>query len=139
MAFQGLRVLVVDDEQSARKFLHDLLRLCGSEVESAINGEESIEKYRRFWPDVVLMDLGMPGKNGFDASQDITELDPKANILLITGLPDTDLARKALETGLVKAVIPKPYSIDQLHLAVQGVVKKPKPSAIPSTEREVVA
>lgn len=131
MVFPGLRILVVEDEQEVRRLICDLLRYWGCDVEMAVNGKEGIEKYTEFRPELVLMDLEMPLMNGLDASRLIMELDPQASILLITGFPETASARKALEQRLVKAVIPKPFELDQLKLAIQKAVEQTKaPSLI---------
>lgn len=127
MTFQRLRVLVVDDDQSTQHFLRDLLCFwnCG-EVEIASNGEEGVQKYRQFRPDLVLMDLDMPLKNGLDASCDIMKLDSHATILLITCAPNNTQAQQALEKGFVKVVIPKSFHFNQLEMAIQEVLEKPK-------------
>lgn len=123
-------MLVVEDEQAVGQLFGDLLRHWGCELELAVNGKEGVEKYKRFRPDLVLMDLEMPEMNGFDASQEIIELDPQASILLVTAFAETALARRALEQGLVKAVIPKPFELHQLKTAIQETVKEPKPQPL---------
>lgn len=139
MAFPGLRVLVVDDEASVTSLLKDALRFWGCEVEVGVNGEEGIEKYGQFRPDLVLMDFDMPIMNGFDASQRIMEMDPQAAILLITGFSETTLVQRAVEKGLVRVVIPKPFRLDQLAMAIQEAIKKPKPTSTTSSEEGGVA
>lgn len=140
MAFQGLRVLVVDDDQYVCHLLGDLLRFWGcGEVDVAVNGQEGVKKYGKLRPDLVLMDLDMPMMSGFDASQAIMELDPQATIILVTGLPQSGLARKALKKGVVKVTVPKPFRLDQLEMAIQEALKAPKSYSPASAEEGAVA
>jgi two-component system chemotaxis response regulator CheY len=130
MAFAGIRILVVEDEQSVRRLFADMLQHWGCEVEVAMDGREAVEKYQRFRPDLVLMDLEMPLMDGFHASREIMKTDPDAYILLLSGSPDATLARKALEERFVKAVIPKPFELNELKMAIQDAIKEPKRSSL---------
>jgi DNA-binding NtrC family response regulator len=76
------------------------------------------------------MDLEMPLLNGVEASREIMELDPQTSILLVTGSPDSHLAQEALEKRLVRAVIPKPFELHQLKVAIENAVKKARPPSI---------
>jgi CheY-like chemotaxis protein len=125
--FPGLRVLVVDDEDSVCELFTIRLERWGCEVTVAKSGKEGVERYRQLRPDLVLMDLKMPGGNGLDASRAILEWDPTASIILITGSPDAFLARKALEDKLAKLVVQKPFYFDPLAMAMKEVVKTRKP------------
>ncbi len=131
--FPGLRVLVVDDEDTVRELFTIRLERWGCQVAVARSGPEGVERYRQLRPDLVLMDLKMPGGNGLDASREVLEWDPAASIIMITGSPDAFLARKALEEKLVKLVVQKPFYFDQLEMAMKEVVKsgKPKEDATP--------
>jgi CheY-like chemotaxis protein len=137
--FAGLRVLVVDDESSVRELFTIRLQRWGCRVEIACSALEGVERYLQSWPDLVLMDLEMPGGNGFDASRMILERDPEARIILITEFPETFIARKSLEEKLVKLVVQKPFYFDQLKMAIQEVTKKPKPSQPLRKDEEVIA
>jgi len=131
---------VVDDDQSMQHFLRDLLSFWKfDEVEIAGDGEEGVQKYRDFRPDLVLMDLEMPLRNGFDASRDIIKLDPQATILLITCAPDNNQAQQALEKGFVKAVIPKSFHFNQLEMAIQEAIQKPESPPATYSEEGTVA
>lgn len=124
MALAGVRILVVDDDQAVHRLLEDLLRFWGCEALAlAENGREGVEKYQTFRPHVVLMDMDMPTMNGYDASRAIMELDPKAGIVVLTGMPQSRLAIRALEQGLARVVIPKPFRFDQLEMAIQEALR----------------
>ena len=66
------RILVVDDSATERHMLRDLLTKAGYEVVSSDNGEDAIVKARQVKPDLILMDVVMPGLNGFQATRAIS-------------------------------------------------------------------
>jgi twitching motility two-component system response regulator PilH len=70
------RILVVDDSATERHMLRDLLTKAGYEVVSSENGEDAIVKARQVKPDLILMDVVMPGLNGFQATRAISR-DPE--------------------------------------------------------------
>ena len=79
-------VLVVDDEQFFRQVLRDMLQKDGFRVVAeASSGEEAVEKFRQFAPELVLMDIYMPNKNGIEATSEIMAIDPAARILICSG------------------------------------------------------
>ncbi len=140
MALGGVRILVVDDDESVHRLLEDLLRFWGCEaVAVAGNGSEGVEKYQTFRPHVVLMDMDMPIMNGYDASRAIMELDPKAGIVVLTGMPESRLAVRTLEQGLAKVVIPKPFRFDQLEMAIQEALRNRREAEGTGMQRGAVA
>jgi CheY-like chemotaxis protein len=62
---QGLRILVVEDEQDSRELLDELLRYEGAEVETAADAASGFEALVRFEPEVLLSDIGLPGEDGY--------------------------------------------------------------------------
>jgi PAS domain S-box-containing protein len=104
------RVLVVDDNRDSAKSMAALLRLLGHEVETANDGIEAINSAEQFQPDVILMDVGMPNLNGYDATQQIRKQPwgQKIVILALTGWgqdADRERSRDAQCDGhLVKPV-----------------------------------
>jgi two-component system chemotaxis response regulator CheY len=127
MVFGGLRVLVVEDEQVMRDLLSDLLCLWGYKVEVAVDGKDGVEKYQRFRPHIVFMDLEMPLMNGFVASREIMKLDSQACIVLVTGFPESLLALRSVEEGLARTLIAKPFRLNQLEMAIQELIESPMP------------
>ena len=122
--FEGLSVLIVDDESGVRELLKGRLQHWGCRVDLASDGDEAVILYRAWRPDVVLMDLEMPGKNGIEAAEEILQLDPSASIILMTGAWDTSPARRALERKIVRVVLPKPFHVEQLEMALKEVTPK---------------
>ncbi len=68
------RVLVVDDNRDAAETLELLLQLWGHEVQSAYDGCEALSRFQEFQPDIVLLDIGLPGMNGYEVARQIRSL-----------------------------------------------------------------
>jgi CheY-like chemotaxis protein len=95
------RVLVVDDNSDALQTLSMLVKLMGHEVCEARDGLEAVELAERFSPDVVLMDIGMPNLNGYDAAQQIRDQPWGRDMMLIatTGWGQEDDRRRTKDAG----------------------------------------
>ncbi|MFN3649439.1 MAG: PAS domain S-box protein [Armatimonadota bacterium] len=109
----GTRVLVVDDNRDASETLGDLLSLWGYEVETAYSGPEALEIARVFRPDAVLLDIGLPGMDGYEVARRLRG-DPElasACLLAMTGYGQEEARRRSHEAGfdqhLVKPVDPE--------------------------------
>ena len=94
------RILVVDDNESIRKTLSRLLTVedcvvCGE----AVDGADAIEAARRLTPDLILMDLSMPGMSGMDAAREIRKALPTLSIMLLTE-PDPEIIAAARRLGI---------------------------------------
>ena len=106
------KVLIVDDNADAAESLGELLTIFGHQVSIAHDGEEGVEKARRFVPDLILLDLGMPRMNGFDACRLIRKLPGGSAITIValTGWGQEEIRQQTTEAGfdqhLVKPVAP---------------------------------
>ncbi len=69
----GEKILVVDDSATIRAMVGDSLREAGYQVEVAVDGEDGLNKALSFIPDVVVLDLTMPGRDGLDVASDLKE------------------------------------------------------------------
>jgi DNA-binding NarL/FixJ family response regulator len=92
-------VLVVDDHQLFRTGLRELLAEEGFDVEAADGGEAALRRVRRLAPDVVLMDVDMPGMSGIEATRRLRETAPATGVLMLTVFPDDDLVLQAVRAG----------------------------------------
>lgn len=102
-------IMIVDDELFFRKLLGTILTEKGfSVIAEASDGVEAAEKYSLHRPDLVILDIYMPRKNGFDATQDILSMNPKAKVLICSGMGYDDDVKAALAIG-AKDVILKPF------------------------------
>jgi PAS domain S-box-containing protein len=118
------RVLVADDNVDAADSLGMMLRLMGHEVRTAHNGEEAVQTAEAFHPDVILLDIGMPKLNGYDACRAIRERPWGKGVVLValTGWGQEEDKRRSKEAGfdrhLVKPV--EPASVEKLLTELKG-------------------
>jgi two-component system response regulator NreC len=119
---QRIRLLIVDDHAVIREALRSLLA-SASEVEvvgDAANGRQAIEACERLLPDVVLMDMVMPGLNGVEATRTIRKRFPKTKVLVLTGYMEDEQILAALRAGASGYVVKK-SDTDELLLGIQAV------------------
>jgi signal transduction histidine kinase len=111
------KILVVDDEEGMRDSIVQVLGREGFEVESASNGLEALEKVARMRPDVVILDLKMPGMSGEEALVKLRELDPLAMTVVITGYATIETSIDAMKKGAFD-FLPKPFRPDELKVII---------------------
>ncbi len=119
------KVLVVDDDPGVRAFLIDGLETFGYEVFSAVDGEEGLALAREKKPDLILLDLAMPRKHGFEVCETLradAEL-AKIKIVVSSGKRFPADIRAAKDLGVDSYLI-KPYSLEELKAAVEGLIGK---------------
>ncbi len=118
--FGMAKVLIVEDAPFIREMIRDILESHDHEiVGEAANGLEAIEKYKALKPDVVLMDILMPGMDGLSAIMKIIELDSKAKIIVVSALVKEALRKEAMRAGAVDFVA-KPFQVERLLEAVRA-------------------
>ena len=116
--------MVVDDDASARKGLTRALAENGFDVAEAANGVEAISVYGDFRPDMVFMDVTMPGMDGLAALAEIKTLDPNAKVAMIIVMGQQALVLVALKAGAVDFVI-KPLDEKQILDAIKKALSPP--------------
>jgi DNA-binding NarL/FixJ family response regulator len=100
------RILIADDNATVRRGLRGVIEhhqdwdACGE----AIDGREAIQRARELHPDVLLLDLAMPGMNGFDTARELAKPEPNVQILLCTVQLSTFVVRQAEKMGIQGAV-----------------------------------
>ena len=115
-------VLVVDDELFFREVLRDMLQKEGYRVVAdASDGDEALEKYKQCNPDLVLMDVYMPGKNGIEATRDIIAHAPAAKIIICSGTGYDDDVNAALQAG-ARGIIYKPFYDAEVMETIKGLL-----------------
>jgi len=118
------RVLVVDDLLSTRLLLRTVLTGAGyTVVAEAATGREAVSLYLLFRPDVVLMDITMPEKDGLVAMEEILRQAPEAQVIVCTALNFKQVALDALRRGATD-FLPKPFRPAAVLAAVQAAMER---------------
>jgi len=111
------RVLVIDDNPDVVDILVTCLRGEGYGMLSALTSDEGLKLVILSRPDLVLLDILMPGLNGVDVLKRIRSIAPTTKVIIVTGNADLRLAREALELGAL-AYIDKPFDLAYLKRVV---------------------
>ena len=122
------KILVVDDEPDFCDALRDFLASKGYEVAVVLNGEEALPAYMQEKPDVVLLDIQMPGKDGLQVLRELKAIDPAASVIMITAVQDEGIARQARAEGALE-YITKPISPDYVDRALATAMELIGPDA----------
>ena len=117
------QILVVDDEKSVVAAISDVLQDEGFEVKSAYSGEKALEMIRHDMPDLVLLDVWLPGLDGMEILTKMREINPHLGIIMISGHGNIETAVKATKLGAVN-FIEKPLSLHRLIVEVQQALKQ---------------
>jgi two-component system, chemotaxis family, chemotaxis protein CheY len=103
------RVLIVDDSMVMRAMIKDVLTKDGFEVVGqAKNGKEAVEQYSKLLPDLVTMDIIMPGEHGTDVVKRVLDMDKDARIIIVSGLNQKNLVMQAMDNG-ARDFLVKPF------------------------------
>ena len=109
------KVLLIDDEELIRRRLSEILTMEGYEVSVAENGEAGLEIFKKENPEIVVVDIKMPGMNGIEVLRQVKEISSQTEVVIITGHGGTETAVQALRGGAYD-YITKPISIDELEI-----------------------
>ena len=112
------KILVIDDERGPRESLRMVLKY-DYEVFLAERVDGGVELLREKKPDLVIMDIRMPGKNGIEGLKEIREIDPSVSIIMLTGYGDLETAQKAIRFG-ANDYLQKPFDVNE----IQETIKK---------------
>lgn len=115
------RILIADDAAFIRMRYARILGNSGYEVVEASNGAEALERYRECRPDAVLLDINMPGMDGIMALHEIMNMDPTAQVAMVTCVGTQSIVLTALKTGARDFVV-KPFDGDKVLATVQKLL-----------------
>jgi DNA-binding NarL/FixJ family response regulator len=120
----AIRVLVADDSELFRQFicrsLHNRSDL--RVIYESYDGQDAVEQARRLQPDLIVLDIGLPALNGFQAALQIRRLSPKSKILFLSQESSPDIVREALDLG-AKGFVVKSDAGTELLTAVDTVLR----------------
>ncbi|MDF3070353.1 MAG: Chemotaxis protein methyltransferase CheR [Polyangiaceae bacterium] len=127
VALTGTKVLVVDDEQDTRELVATILETAGAEVRVAPGATEAMEVFTSFMADVVVTDIGMPGRDGFDLLRAMREMDERrVPTIALTGRASEDDVTRATVAGF-DLYLTKPVEPSKLVTTVADLVQAAKP------------
>lgn len=112
------KILVIDDEKPTLSMFRLFLAAYGFDVIIAENGEDGIKAFEEERPSIVLTDIKMPGMDGLEVLERIKKMDPRAEVIIITGHGDMDIAIKALNLNATD-FINKPIQKEALDAALK--------------------
>jgi two-component system, chemotaxis family, chemotaxis protein CheY len=116
------RVLIVDDAAFMRMMIKDILSKNGFEiVGEAENGTIAVEKWKELRPELTMMDITMPEKDGITAVKDIKQIDPNAKIIMCSAMGQQAMVIEAIQAG-ARDFIVKPFQPDRVIEAVRKAV-----------------
>jgi two-component system KDP operon response regulator KdpE len=116
------KILVVDDEPQIRRMLRTTLSANEYQVADARCGEDALREFRTFRPDLVIMDLNMPGMGGFEASRELREISDVPIIILTVRNAECDKVR-ALDSG-ADDYICKPFGMNELLARIRAALRR---------------
>jgi DNA-binding NtrC family response regulator len=116
-------LLVVDDDAAFRQVMARELSRFGYEVDAAGTGEEAVERAKESEPEVVLLDLRLPGMGGLEALKAIQAATPAAEVIMLTGHGSIDSAIESIRIGAFDYVV-KPCPLDELHIRIQRALER---------------
>ena len=120
----GEKILIIDDRRENLLFLADsVLRPEGYEVITALDGKQGLDKALAERPDLIITDLKMPGANGIEVLKKAREVNPDAQVIIITGYASLETAIEAVKAGAYD-YITRPFRLDEMKVVVQNACEK---------------
>jgi DNA-binding NtrC family response regulator len=116
-------ILLVDDDAAFRHVMSGELRRMGHEVSTAASGEEAVESARRQEPEIVLLDLRLPGMDGLETLQVLRAGHPSVEVIMLTGHGSIDSAIDSIRQGAFDYVT-KPCPLDEVTIRIQRAIER---------------
>jgi len=122
----NLILLYVEDEKNIREEMVEILSLDFDTIHIAKNGQEGLDMFQDYHPDLVISDIQMPLMDGLSMSQKILALDDKAKIILTTAFNEEGYLKKSKDIGIV-SYVKKPVNISELFETIEAVFSANNP------------
>lgn len=116
------KILVVDDEASIRRILETRLKLAGYNVITAADGQEALDQFNSFQPDLVILDVMLPKMDGYEVCREIRKTSDTP-IIMLTAVADVSNRIQGLEIGADDYVV-KPFSPSELEARIKAVLRR---------------
>ncbi|MUV90366.1 response regulator [Halapricum sp. CBA1109] len=114
-------VLIADDSEFMRNLLREILEEDHQIVGEVENGVEAVETYKEQRPDLVMMDIVMPIRDGIEATDEIKSADPDASVIMCTSVGQEEKMKEAVKAG-ADGYITKPFQKPSVMEAIEDVV-----------------
>ena len=116
------KVLIVDDEANIRFLLKMVVERAGMNlVGMAASGAAALTYYRRYQPDLVLMDIDMPMKNGMDALTELLQEHPEAHVIMMSSYVDEEVVKKCFQIGAINFIL-KVTPIEKIQQLLENTI-----------------
>lgn len=113
MGSSAKRILIVDDDEQVRNFVSAALRREGYSIIICSNGEEAISKLDQDKPQLVLLDILMPGINGMDVLQHLKRMNKPPSVIMMTAVTDETISSRTMALGAWDYLV-KPFALERL-------------------------
>lgn len=118
----GVSVLIADDAAFMRQMIKNILKDTEYKViGEARNGKDAVDKYQELQPDLITLDITMPGKNGIEAAKEILEFDEDADIIMCSAMGQQKMVLEAIKAGARDFVV-KPFKPDRVLKSFEKVI-----------------
>lgn len=118
-----IKIMVVEDDAAIRSTIREYLKTAGYQVYEAGNGEEALSMYGKIYPDLILLDIMLPGYSGMELLKMIRVFDKDTLIIMLTALSDETTQLTAFENQ-VDDYITKPFSVNVLVKKIESLLKR---------------
>lgn len=118
-----MKILVVEDEEKLLQSIKEGLVLSGYLVDTSSDGEEASFMTFTNDYDLIILDINLPGKNGFEILKEIRERDSEVNIIMLTALSDIDDRVRGLDLGANDYIV-KPFHFDELKARIRSLLRR---------------
>lgn len=116
------KVLIVDDQNGIRILLMEVFSSEGYETYQAANGKIALDIVGKNEPDLVLLDMKIPGMDGLEILKHIKQMNPDIKVIMMTAYGELDMIKEATDLGALMHFT-KPFDIDEMRLAVNMQLK----------------
>lgn len=124
-------ILVVDDQVGVRILLAEALRETNFTVETAASGPEALRLMEKMKPDLILLDMLMPGLNGIEVLREMKDRGFNYTVLMMTALNDQEKIVQAQRLG-VSYFLPKPFDLEEMHRLVAQILSSQVEAGAPA-------
>lgn len=128
MNAKDFSLLIVDDQQGVRRLLQEVFAEEGYSVRTASGGEEALDIIAKEMPDLLLLDIKMPGMSGLEILEELRMTNAALPVLMMTAYGDLEVVEQAKKLG-VKHYIIKPFDLSEVRHMVKGLLIETGPGA----------